>query len=133
MNFCFNQYSKGYLKDSQDSNFENPSREQNPNSHLDLQKEQGHQISSGIKVNPYSLKIRETIISFFNTGVSEAELLKKKIRSLSSAAFYRHCSNLQKKGTNARKFEFGLKSFKTKEWINELTMLLIEKIRDLIL
>ena len=72
-------------------------------------------------------KIWETIVSSFSTEVSEVELINKKIRGLSPASIYHHYSNLREKGTTARRLGSELKSYKTKEWENELTRLSIQE------
>ena len=66
----------------------------------------------------------------YNAGVSEVELLKKKICGISPATVYRHFSNLHEKGTTVRKLGSDRKSYKTKEWENELKWLLTQKISN---
>ena len=58
------------------------------------------------------IKIKETIISFYNAGVSEAKLLKKKTCGLSPATVYRHYNNLRKKEITERKLRSGWKYLK---------------------
>ena len=81
-----------------------PSLKTEFDSYLKDENLQTRQISSGIKGKscPFK-KIRETIVSSYNAGVSEAELLKKRICDQSPAAVYNHYICLREKEIITRK------------------------------